>query len=913
MIRRILLFVSVILVGAFLYFGYDKIQKSQQTQSNIYELVPVNSIAIIELSNPTEQWNDLVSNNIIWDELQVFENVTQLHSQIAALDSTIKATQNPLFGNDQFSLLISLVPTTDSDTKEKVNLVFQFQTDNDKSTKQILESLNSFIGSKNYSKLENGMIQFESNGNLVYGFLSNNVISLSVEQSSLTQIQSQIENGVSLLNNPQFIKVKNTSSKGASIRFFMEPKKLLTSLKPLTDPSTRTDIDLITALGAWVEMDVDIMPDEVSMGGFITAADSTKDWISLFKNQEAIKPRVVSFLPNRTAFMMHFGFSEFSEIRKKMVAWQSEKIGSDFDVPLKTWDTLYDVSIEQDFLRWIDNEIALVVMEPDHQDISNEAMVWISSSDALKMNNSLTELSLKVSNQNNTEFYSIQYRNNTIHKLDLPYFMATTLGREFEILQENYFTTIDDYLVFANSPATLQWTLNRISRGNTLKKDPHYQSFENRISAESNIFIYTHIAGSPAIYQSLANHEISQEIENYKEWLQKFQVGALQISFERDNLYYVNNYWKYNPVYKKESTSLWELALDNPVKFKPTIVKNHYTNASEIFVQDTGNNIYLISNKGKILWKRKIDEPIESAVTQVDVFRNNKLQLAFNTKNNIYIIDRNGKDLTNFPIRLPDKASSELAILDYEKNKNYRLIIATNDGQILNYGIKGNRIKGWDYTNRKVAATQKITHLSIKNKDYLIAVYRDGSVKALDRKGNIRINLKSKFNFSPIGNTLVHKSSDLENSYILAVTANNEVVEISLTDKKTRMFNIKLDSIISLTFANVDHDGSTEIIASDSNKIIVYKTDGNVVVEHSIDEPLAYPVNTYKFGDNLYLGYVSTSLNKIYLSNINGDLFNGFPMNGSTPFTISDINKDGRFNVITVNEKGVLFNYTLEN
>ena len=79
-------------------------------------------------------------------------------------------------------------------------------------------------------------------------------------------------------------------------------------------------------------------------------SDENIDWLSLFKNQESIKPRVTKYLPNRTAFMLHLGFSDFSELRRN---WVERKFAQDsvvMDYSLKKWDTLYDVSIELDFL-----------------------------------------------------------------------------------------------------------------------------------------------------------------------------------------------------------------------------------------------------------------------------------------------------------------------------------------------------------------------------------------------------------------------------------------------------------------------------------------------------------------------------------------------------------------------------------
>jgi hypothetical protein len=564
-------------------------------------------------------------------------------------------------------------------------------------------------------------------------------------------------------------------------------------------------------------------------------------------------------------------------------------------------------------LEWVDDELALIISEPDYPEISNESMVWVGSSDGENMFSKLTDLSLKVDNEAQLPYYSLPYLDYTIHKLNIPDFLSATLGDQFGLITENYFIQIDDYLVFANTPSILQWTINRIKSGLTLEKDDHYQSFQNRISAESNVLIYSHIAGSPKIYEYLGSREVNLWIEDHTEWLQKFQVASLQISYETDNLYFVNSYIRYNPVYKKETNSLWEIALDNPVEMKPVIVKNHYSLAPEIFVQDQGNVIYLISNKGKILWKRQLDEPILSSVEQIDVYKNNKLQLVFNTPNKLYIVDRNGQDLPNFPVKLSSTASNQMSVLDYENSKDYRLLIATQDGKIHNYGVNGLPVDGWKFVSKNSACAHPVRHLKIKKNDYLVCVMDNGSLKILNRKGEERIRLQSKFNYPINGAIEIHQSSDLNSSYVMAITSNKEVIKISLTDEKVRLFGLPKSDHLYSQIEDVDLDGVKEIVIYDSQKISAYKTDGKQVLDIPAVSEYTFLPNVYQFSSATYFGYVSTTENKIYLQKNSGELATGFPLVGSCPFTISDINRDGRFNVITISEKGLLFAYTLEN
>jgi hypothetical protein len=135
------------------------------------------------------------------------------------------------------------------------------------------------------------------------------------------------------------------------------------------------------------------------------------------------------------------------------------------------------------------------------------------------------------------------------------------------------------------------------------------------------------------------------------------------------------------PVAAGTQTS-WESLLDTAISFKPQLVQNHSTGETDIFVQDMANNAYLLNNVGRILWKVNLPEPIIGPVYQIDIYRNGKLQMLFNTKNRLYVIDRLGNFVDNFPITLKSPAVGGLALFDYDNNKQYRIMIACEDRKV---------------------------------------------------------------------------------------------------------------------------------------------------------------------------------------------------------------------------------------
>ena len=171
---------------------------------------------------------------------------------------------------------------------------------------------------------------------------------------------------------------------------------------------------------------------------------------------------------------------------------------------------------------------------------------------------------------------------------------------------------------------------------------------------------------------------------------------------------------------------------------------NHYTREKELVVQDKENNLLLMSKDHQIIFKRKLDGPVIGQFKMVDALKNNKYQLLFNTGNKIYLIDRKGRDVEHFPIKLDSPASNELAVLDYDGDKNYRLFIGLDNGEIRNYTIKAKRVNGWKYQKREKAIIYPVTHLRLGSKDYLFTLNEDYEIQLLDRKGKIRHPLEQQ-------------------------------------------------------------------------------------------------------------------------------------------------------------------------
>ena len=134
----------------------------------------------------------------------------------------------------------------------------------------------------------------------------------------------------------------------------------------------------------------------------------------------------------------------------------------------------------------------------------------------------------------------------------------------------------------------------------------------------------------------------------------------------------------------------------------------------------------------KIIWKENIDSRIIGEIYQVDLYKNGRLQYAFNTENNFQIIDKNG----NLVKKIKNKNRLGLTVFDYDKVKNYRFLLFDKEIKILDSKMKN--VKGFNKKNIKGIQRKNPKHFRIGNKDYLIFNVNN-KLKITDRRGNIRI------------------------------------------------------------------------------------------------------------------------------------------------------------------------------
>ena len=346
---------------------------------------------------------------------------------------------------------------------------------------------------------------------------------------------------------------------------------------------------------------------------------------------------------------------------------------------------------------------------------------------------------------------------------------------------------------------------------------------------------------------------------------------------------------------KKEVTTnsvapLFTVELDTDLATNPQFVENHRTKKQEIVLQDKDNFLYLISDNGKVLWKKQLESRIQGKIHQVDIYKNGRLQLAFCTNNQFLIIDRNGEQVDPFTKTFEGGNLNALAVFDYENNRDYRFMV-TQGKKVFMYNNSGDIVEGFTYKEAKSPIIAPPEHFKLHKKDYLVFKLENNTLKIKHRAGEDRIKVSNTIDFSKNG-VFLYKN------------------KFSLTDKKGVFHQI--DSNGKLTTTNFNLNSDHGIYAT--SKTLVLMNDNILSIKGKKVE-LELGVYTkpkiFYIYDKIYVAVTDIQNQKVYLFDSQAKPISNFPVFGNSVVDITDIDKDKKLELVTKDQENSIIVYKI--
>ena len=872
------LFVGVLLLVG-IYFSYRYFSKSEKFDP--LQLVPGTAAAIYETSNPFKLAQELSSRDY-WQDLTQIPQINEASSVLDLLDSLIedKKRINNLLkaypaivslhvtGNESSGLMFYVpvgagagkileqwVHAIDQEKPKRIKREYAQHTIHEISTKN---TRLTYLNYKNYLIVS------------TYGYLVEDVV---------RNINNDFEANL-ITSHQDLIAVPKLGNDGGNI--YLNGTELTalfnTTLPPLNPASKK--------FAKSIFFDLNLSSDNLFLSGFIFN-NATPDLVSIFKDQEAGQPNSLKLVSDNAASVMSIKVSDFSTWHSR---WMEE---------FATEKTTGKVELVE-FLR--DELVLSTFYSSDAERQDKQVIIGLSDPEgALNiLNKRAEEIAL---DKKDTVFYET-YSDYSIGLVEENEYVASLFGKPFAGFRATYYVIYHDYLVLATSSERIKTWLRDIDNDFIWGRSIEKNELINESLAETNFSL---IFSNPWVW-SLIGDEFNAKTKKW--WnenelpIKQFSTMAFQLA-NLDNRFYTELKIQYDPQelepgqqnINEESLTQLTSKLAN----KPKLVKNHNNGFWEVLMQDSSYQLSLLDDQGDLLWQDSLGKQIISDVVQIDYYKNRKLQYLFATDSSLYLLDRNGVALDQWPKEFDAFSIKELFVIDYDYSRNYRILVSDNSGNLRMFNTDGESLKGWDPLVYNSEISDQVFHVRVRGKDRIIVGLTNGTIDVRNRRGeqqpgfplDLEFNLKNPLHFN-VGSTFAA-------SRFTALSDEGLLVEFDLEGKEYARTQLHQPTGTAKFALVIDKARNDLIIArQDLNRLSILEKDGKLLFEKDFLDNNPKEVQYYNLGVDKRLYIIrDTQTSKVYLYNKAGTLINAGNVFSDYPLSVVYRNKESKCYIYT--------------
>jgi len=863
MFKRIAFYVFIAASLVVAIWGYFRLRESKEPTAIVSEHIPASALCVIESKNSIELIKQLTHQNLIWNSLLTEQSIKNAQNGIWYLDSLFKTQYEVANVIDGNSLYWSFIK---NGNRTEHLIQFKFKEQNNQA---LFETFFNKVFKKNNTVSSFEAFDLMINKEKWVATFNNGIVYFS---SNLGVIEKAIhlDKKESLTENKNYQDLLKVNGEQNTLIYFNHQ---------LSDLFDRSLFSLQSVFNVELEL------NEMSCNGF-TNVDSLS-FLNLSKHQASGDIKQFENLPGNAAYIKGLSLSDtklfYVEWTKQLSAIVSEEIEND-------WRALEDSALyplKNESLENLDGEIVSAGYK------INEVQSEITS---FKIKDSeKAKTLLKLMSDSTVSQSGLQ-----IFKINENYYDLFSVFNSDDHFSYAYLNDGAVYL-FSNQTA-VQYFSESLLSSNVLGKNPDFMDYAgDNLLQECNYLYYENCdVIKYTNYPRLLN---SMELNTGDDVLSKLSLTCK--NYQSNIQFRINGtHAKQKEISEANSKSLWSFTADSVICSSASVFKNHLTQENELCFQDEARTVYLISSTGNLIWKKKIVEKIESTIYTVDIFKNGKLQLLFNSANYIHLLDRNGNYVQGYPVKIPSQITSNITLLDYENTKDYRLLIACADKKIYSYTLYGIKTEGFVPVKTDAEVTLPMHYVRVGASDYLVTADVSGKLYAFSRKGLGRIDFKNKV-IEHLNQLYILPGNNLENTKVVYVDdKNNALNKISLTDKKeTLKFGDEVNGF-KTSFGLMDDDAQTDVLVYGNGGLYAYDLFSAKLME-SFNEQVVYDHAQFVSTENNdWIVAYDKAGSKLDIINREGKVMSNIQNVSGKPL-VNNLFKDGKFYILTINKNTI--------
>ncbi len=536
------------------YLAYIFILSPKNNLQSIY-LIPKNAIFVIESERPVDSWKK-ISESDAWSHLRKNGYFSELTENIQKVDTVFNNNHKLFEFFDGRSLFISIHMVS----KKDYGIFYVLDLKKIAKLNLLKTYLNSLLN-ENYSMSKrtyhnHEIVEVYDRNNketMSLAFIKNQLVASythTLVEASIDQYQEP-----SLGRDLDFLEINKKVGYEDLFRLYLQYDFLDDYYGRFSDqPSDWMNRVSGNFLFSGFHFDLD-ENSGITANGFTNISPTNHNYLEALQKSGTAERTIPSIAPKRTALYMSYGFDSFSEFYGNFEAVQQENPEQfeNYQTGLQKVEKFLKINIKDNFVSWIGKEIALLQIQSSISTAKNDMALVLKTNNAENAKTHLDFVLKQVKKKSPVKFKAVDYKGYEINFLSIKGFFKILLGNRFNAFDKPYFSQIEDYVIFSNSPNTLKAIIDDFKSGETLSSSEDFQKFDQKFEKESSLFIYSHI---PLLYDTmnaLADIKTRTQLRKNKDFIICFPQVGFQLTPE-DDLFQsrlVANYQDVEEVMKK--------------------------------------------------------------------------------------------------------------------------------------------------------------------------------------------------------------------------------------------------------------------------------------------------------------------------------------------------------------------------
>lgn len=520
--RRILLLVSFLLLVA--GAGWVVLNILQPTKSspriNPLNLVPADAFFIIETNQPYSAWNKIAGTQL-WKTLAEDEDWKAYGTQLDEIEQKLSSFGQVLDLLDQRTIYVS----GHLYHRDSYDYLFVLDMNGLAAIRTWLKSSGNltkrtFKGTTIFEQLDPA-----SKETLFFSFIDNFFVGsythALVEKSIMEYEEAH------LARSFDFIEVKKETIGEGVARLFLNYATLYPYLEQtIGGEYTQVIRENLPLFHSGFFFDVD--ESTLLLQGYSNYNDSLSTYLKLFKDAGMGSLKIAEVLPTETAIYLSLGFDSFQSFYGALddQLKQDPLYAEEYELYTKRTEKFLNIDIEEDFVSWIDDEVAVAQIAKDKE--ADLALILKAKSKG-KASEKMTFLSKQIKKRTPVKFKQIEYKGYSINFMSVKGFFNLVLGQLFSYFDRPYYAIIDEYVVFSNKPSTLKVIIDSYASKSTLANSISYKGFIKQLKEQHSALIYLQL---PLLIESeggMIDNETTQLLKEKQHLVERFPQLAFSL------------------------------------------------------------------------------------------------------------------------------------------------------------------------------------------------------------------------------------------------------------------------------------------------------------------------------------------------------------------------------------------------